>query len=243
MSTTEKVLFAFDFDHTILNENTDLYIVKMVPGGSLPEEIQALYTKDNWTDYMGEVFKYLHKLGYGPTEMNTFMGNMIFAPGMEELITTLKTFNSVDQIIISDSNSIFIDTILKRLKLRDCFEAVFTNPAQFDSNGLLTIDYYHHQDWCSMSTKNLCKGHILTEFVKDKKLSGIEYNKIVYVGDGSNDLCPAARLTSDDYLFIRKGYRLDNLLQKPDQKSKVKAKCHSYEDGMEIFQHCESFLA
>jgi hypothetical protein len=43
--------------------------------------------------------------------------------------------------------------------------------------------------------------------------AGRPYRHICYVGDGSNDLCPAHLLQPQDALFVRKGYALERLVQ------------------------------
>ena len=53
----KKLLIAFDFDHTLVDENTDLYIRKLAPGGVLPEKIKSIYNNRCWTTYMGAIFK------------------------------------------------------------------------------------------------------------------------------------------------------------------------------------------
>lgn len=53
----EKVLLAFDFDHTIIGDNSDTYIAKLAPGGKIPKEIKDLYSERGWTHFMGQVFR------------------------------------------------------------------------------------------------------------------------------------------------------------------------------------------
>ena len=53
-----KLLIAFDFDHTLVDDNSDTYIIKrLAPNGKLPDEIKAIYRKKCWTTYMGAIFK------------------------------------------------------------------------------------------------------------------------------------------------------------------------------------------
>lgn len=54
---SQKVLLVFDFDHTLIDENSDEYVTRLAPGGQLPEEIKSLYEEDGWTDYMAEIFR------------------------------------------------------------------------------------------------------------------------------------------------------------------------------------------
>ena len=57
MTSQDKILMVFDFDHSLIDENSDLYVIKLAPDGKLPEEIKNLYSSDGWTNYMREIFK------------------------------------------------------------------------------------------------------------------------------------------------------------------------------------------
>jgi hypothetical protein len=76
----------------------------------------------------------------------------------------------------------------------------------------------------SMSLKNLLAAKILESDAR-------EYDRVVYVGDGANDFCPATRLTEFDFLFARKGKALSRLLEDEEMRSRVKATVMLWEDG------------
>jgi hypothetical protein len=42
-----SILLAFDFDHTIVDGNTDTHVIKASPSG-LPEELRASYQPGRW---------------------------------------------------------------------------------------------------------------------------------------------------------------------------------------------------
>ena len=118
MASTRHVLVAFDFDHTIINDNSDTYIRRLAPnGGKIPSEISQLYSEKGWTKYMAEVFKYLHKNGTMPKQLLSCVAEINFVTGMYDLITYLAPENGAeerpcstnfDSIIISDSNSVCV---------------------------------------------------------------------------------------------------------------------------------------
>lgn len=54
--TSEKILFVFDFDHTVIDGNSDLYCKRLAPGGKIPKEIEETYSDLGWTHYMGFIF-------------------------------------------------------------------------------------------------------------------------------------------------------------------------------------------
>jgi hypothetical protein len=50
-----------DFDHTIVDLNTDVEVQDLAKNGNIPRDIQDLYTNKCWTDFMQAVFVLLHQ--------------------------------------------------------------------------------------------------------------------------------------------------------------------------------------
>ena len=89
---------------------------------------------------------------------------------------------------------------LQHHDLGSIFSEIITNPASFNSAGLLEIsrrvpatsaDQHSCKVGCSA---NMCKGQELEAFL-ERTGGRAQYDRIVYVGDGSNDFCPLLRLT------------------------------------------------
>ena len=137
------------------------------------------------------------------------MGGLELTPSMDKLLRLAVEELSATIIIISDSNSEFISHILKVRKLDHLVDQVFTNPASWSSDGLLSILPYHHQETCKLSTKNLCKGQIMEDYLKN---CGKTFSFICYVGDGKNDFCPSLRLTEKDLVGVREGFSLQKYI-------------------------------
>ena len=137
---------------------------------------------------------------------------------------------------MSDSNSVFIHEWLSSMKLQDTVNRVFTNPAQYDNLGSLHLEMYHQQDWCKLSSKNLCKGHILESYIADRLAEGVSFCKVAYVGDGKNDLCPSLRLSENDLVFAREGFALVKIIREMQEEKdeRLKAKIHVWNSGDEI---------
>lgn len=227
----KKFLIAFDFDDTVIAANSDLYICRLAPQGEIPKHIKDLYSKNGWTHYMSAIFTYLHENGTVPADMFRCMREIEFINGMKGLFRFLND-NNFDIIIISDSNSVFIDCILTSAGIAPLVQKVYTNPAKFDENGQLRLQCYHLQDWCDLSTVNLCKGHILKTHIEQQRDIGVEYDVVCYVGDGSNDLCPCLKLRSRDIAFPRVGYKLINELDQ--RRGEVNAKVIPWQSGSDI---------
>ncbi|XP_063612123.1 pyridoxal phosphate phosphatase PHOSPHO2-like isoform X1 [Penaeus indicus] len=232
-----KVLLALDFDHTIIDNNCDTYIYKLAPGHKIPDDLKSLYRKDGWTHYMGEVFKYLHQNGITKEKLLNCLSEIQLTDSMRELLLGVPR-DATEFIIISDANSVFIDHILKNVGLRDLFHEIFTNPAEFSKDGSLHIEMYHHQDWCTLSTKNLCKGSILNNYVKVRGEENITFSTIAYVGDGTNDFCPSLYLRECDIVFPRCGYNLLNFIPKMEAEKgmKLAADVCPWDSGKDILE-------
>lgn len=231
----EKILLVFDFDHTLIDNNCDTYIYKLAPGGKIPDSLKSLYRKDGWTHYMAEIFKYLHENGVTKEDIFKCLSEIQLTNGMEKLLNSMPKGKS-ECIIISDANSVFIDHILLNFGVQHHFRKVFTNPAKFNDEGCLTIEMYHLQNWCTLSTKNLCKGHILANYIKSREKENVTFSSIGYVGDGVNDFCPSLRLQECDLVFPRRGYSLMQHIPKmeAEQNLKVKADIYPWEMGKDI---------
>jgi pyridoxal phosphate phosphatase PHOSPHO2 len=249
-SGQERILLAFDFDHTLIDDNVDLSVCKLSPSGELPPEVRALYKDDGWIEYMGAVFKHLHGFGVTAQDYQNHVKNLPLAPGMHDLFEHVQKVSSYDSIIISDANTVFIDYLLKHHKLDTLFNQVFTNPAEYDSSGCLLINNFHTQDWCPLSTVNLCKGHILQNYIQAQQNKGVTYSCIVYIGDGSNDLCPGLTLREQDYLLPRKGFSLWKKLQKmttaagkEGNSTKIAASVVGWDSAAEIRRLLETLSA
>lgn len=240
--TTMKFLLVFDFDHTVIDENSDTWIVKCAPDAKLPDEVRNSYQTGHWTEYMGRVFKFLGDSGIGEDEMKRTMLTIPFTGGMKDLLEFVgKHKDLFDCIIISDSNAIFIDWILKASNFCQVFNEVFTNPASFDGRGYLTVENFHAHS-CAQCPVNLCKRKVLEEFLESSK-QRIKYSQILYIGDGGNDLCPVMCLKKDDVVMPRCGYRLQKMLSQLSQDLvPLEASIVSWSSGTEIQAYLELLI-
>jgi Haloacid Dehalogenase superfamily, subfamily IB, phosphoserine phosphatase-like/2,3-diketo-5-methylthio-1-phosphopentane phosphatase len=239
----KPLLVVFDFDHTIVDGNTDLIVQKLLPSDKITEDVKRLHHKDGWTAYMQEIFHLLHKNGVTSLQIQDAIAHIPATPGIKELVQLLYSRN-VEVIIVSDANSVFIKDWLSYASLTHIFERVFTNPACYDKDGCLKIEMYHLQDFCKLSTKNLCKGHILDLYIAERAAVGVKFSKIAYVGDGRNDLCPSLRLSENDLVFPREGFLLDKFIRDMQNQEdlRLKAEVHTWETGSDIMKVISDYL-
>ena len=89
----KRVIIAFDFDHTLIDKNSDTYVLRLIPdGGQLPASIKKLYSSvDGWNDYMREVFRYLHSsCGVTRDQLLSCVAEIPLVEGMRELLAYLN---------------------------------------------------------------------------------------------------------------------------------------------------------
>jgi len=194
-----------DFDHSLLEfHNTDVYIFEKLQPKFLDEhdEETEYRSRGDWNSLMNIRFKKLASTNITKEEIITCFENCLLS---EPAIDYLKLFhqNNVPVHIVSDSNTLFISTILKASGVDNLVTKIHTNPHQFTGNEL-SIGKYHQNSICELQTcpKNICKGAI----VKDVLQSIQTPPKIkIYVGDGSNDFCPCQTCFGlNDLIFAKK---------------------------------------
>ena len=155
----EKTLLAFDFDQTVVDETCDVAVQNLY-SLPFPDEINRLYkTVDGWPDFMAAMFSLLHQSGIGFDDIKQKILTIPLVSGMKELFEHLLD-DSYEVIIVSDANSLFIDWLLAKHDIREQVRHVYSNPAEVNEEGKLIIQYYHQQDWCNLSSRNMCKGNI-----------------------------------------------------------------------------------
>lgn len=223
------MLAVFDFDHTIVNYNSDIVARDIINPPSLIPDLKDY--PNNWTQYMQQVFNTINNMKIPAEGIIDIISSMEPVKGMPELMRAIHN-NNIDIIVVSDSNSLFIQNWLEHNKLLNIVSCVYTNNATIE-NGLIKIKPYALQTTCNQCTKNMCKGTIVEEHVlrTNKK-----YNKTLYFGDGKNDLCPVLKLTHNDIVFPRLGFVLVNLLKSHTIQANVIPWC----TGDNIYEYLKS---
>ncbi|KAG6378325.1 phosphatase phospho-type [Boletus reticuloceps] len=145
-------------------------------------------------------------------DIENAMRQIPFHPAMKRGIQLLKNPTSLDTtlFILSNANTFFINTILQHQGIRDCFETIITNPADFpdpeNPNRLVLRRRVGPDDLphgCQVGCEeNMCKGQELMRYLDAHRQSdNTEFDRIIYVGDGSNDFCPVLRLRRQDVVL------------------------------------------
>ncbi|KAK3557686.1 hypothetical protein QTP70_033731 [Hemibagrus guttatus] len=210
----KKTLMVFDFDHTLVDQNSDTWVIQCAPEQSLPAWLENSYQRGRWTEYMGRVFSYIGEQSVSPDAVRELMQTIPFTDGMIELLKFIYQNKShIDCIIVSDSNTLFIDWILEAGGVASAVDRVFSNPASVDQRGYIEVRCFHSHT-CERCPVNMCKQKVLSDFRARQADDGVNYHTVCYVGDGTNDFCPIKALNEGDIAMPRKGFSLEKLLAK-----------------------------
>lgn len=224
------MLAIFDFDQTIINDNSDIVARNIIhPFNLIPNSKNF---QNRWTQYMQQVFDTMKNINISTEQIMDAISLISPVKGMPELLRALHE-NNIDIIVASDSNSLFIHNWFKHNKLSGVLSCVYTNLANIE-DGRITIKPYASQTLCDRCPMNMCKGTIIKEHIAS--INKV-YNKLFYFGDGFNDLCPILQLNQNDIAFPRSGYCLDTLLRTHTTKAIV----IPWSTGDDIYEYLKSY--
>ena len=192
-----KILFAFDFDQTLIDVNVDYWFIDLAATGKSYHKSEFAC----WTDYMQMMFTMIKSRGYGKEHILAGMDSIKISPPVKEACRAIFESDNADAIVVSDANTFSIKRILEANGMAEMFKDVISNPAFFDSQGLLKIDYCQRDHGCPVCPLNLCKSKALAPYKAG-------YDKVVFIGDGHNDICPSLSLSAGDVVVAKKGLYL-----------------------------------
>jgi len=179
----------------------------------------------------------LHQQGVTRQQIEETLAKIPFSPAMIEALKIIKRGKG-ENIILSDSNTEYIDIILKAYGVRDLISYIVSNPASWDEDGRLHVkrlispeDPPHKcENKCAI---NICKGRELVNYLS---LHPNEFNQIFYVGDSSNDFCPATKMSRNDVLLVRKGFKLEKLLASSTSKNELNPRIVYWQDAEDVLK-------
>ena len=151
-----KTLVVLDYDQTVIEDIANYKARDIIPP-PLSDEIENLYSSRGWTNYMNAIFETLNNIGVTAAEIKKKVKTIPLVDGMQKLFDYFRSHEEMyELIVISDSNTLFIDWSLQYHQLK--VGTVYSNPAVVGENGEIKLSPFHQQDYCNESTYNLCKG-------------------------------------------------------------------------------------
>jgi len=218
----ERQLIIFDFDWSLADQDSDRWIFEVL-APDIRRRMKNAKETHEWTDVVAQCLRELHEQGGTREDIEGALRIMPFHPGMIRGVKKLKAAAKPQTtfLCLSSANSVFISTILESKGLQDLFTEIVTNSAEWDPSGLLKLRRHVDPDGpqhnCPLGCNvNICKGQEFEEFLKR---SGTDYDRIIYVGDGSNDFCPVVKLRSQDMVLCRRHRELERRIMQEGTKA------------------------
>ncbi|XP_078230369.1 phosphoethanolamine/phosphocholine phosphatase isoform X8 [Callithrix jacchus] len=239
-----RFLLTFDFDETIVDENSDDSIVRAAPGQRLPESLRATYREGFYNEYMQRVFKYLGEQGVRPRDLRAIYEAIPLSPGMGDLLQFVaKQGSCFEVILISDANTFGVESALRAAGHHSLFRRILSNPSGPDARGLLALRPFHTHS-CARCPANMCKHKVLSDYLRERAHDGVHFERLFYVGDGANDFCPMGLLAGGDVAFPRRGYPMHHLILEAQkaEPSSFRASVVPWETAADVRQHLQQVL-
>eukprot|EP00897_Mesotaenium_endlicherianum_P007657 jgi/Mesen1/691/ME000109S_10907 len=212
-----ETLVIFDFDWTLINENSDTWVLEKLGAAEVLKERSTI----PWTLLMDMGLSLLHARGSTAADIEACLLCIPLEPAMARAVQMAASLPGCEVHVISDANSVYISTILEAHALAACVSSVHTNPAWYEpTGGPLRVRPFHAADGpphgCATCTSspNMCKGLILRELRAARcPPSG---GRVVYLGDGGGDYCACLSLTAEDHVLARESFPLlQKILEQP----------------------------
>lgn len=238
MTQEQRFLVLFDFDETIINESSDDAVVRALPDQQLPDWLINSFREGHYNEHMQRVLAYMAEQGVSKDSIQLAVEKIPPTPGLHVLLQFLQSHQQHFELaVVSDANMYFINTWLEHAGVSHLFRKIFTNPASFDPSGRLVLLPFHSHS-CSRCPDNMCKQVILREYLagRQKELGGLAFQRVFYIGDGANDICPTQALGPRDMAFPRKGFPMHRLLLEiqKSQPAKIKSNMVPWASGEDI---------
>ncbi|XP_030611487.1 probable phosphatase phospho1 isoform X2 [Archocentrus centrarchus] len=232
----QRFLVFFDFDETIICESTDDAVVRALPDKELPAWLKNSYREGHYNEHMQKVLAYMAEQGVSKDSIHSAVEKIPPNHGLMNLFQYLQSQQKdFELVVVSDANMYFIETWLKHAGVFHLFRKIFTNPASFNATGKLVLLPFHSHS-CSRCPDNMCKQVILQEYLvaRQKERRGVPFQRVFYIGDGANDICPSLALGPQDTAFPRRDFPMHRLLMEFQQSAKFKANIVPWVSGEDI---------
>ncbi|KAI4894691.1 hypothetical protein NFI96_001392 [Prochilodus magdalenae] len=209
-----RFLIFFDFDETVIAESSDDAVIRVAPGQTIPDWLKDTFRPGQYHEHSRHILTYLAQQGVSEGTIRDAIENIQPAPGLPVLLGFLRSHHQdFECVVLSDANTYFIETWLRKAGTRQLFSEILTNPGSFNKDGHLVLQPYHAHT-CPRCPDNMCKQVILRDYLgRRARERGIPFQKVFYIGDGANDVCPTLALGQKDTAFPRRDFPMHRVIQ------------------------------
>ena len=235
--STSPILIVFDLDHTIINDNSDIELIDVLKKKSL-EKIRKIEYDHNWAHYMQNIFKIFKEENFTIDEIKEFIEVLPLNQGFKELFEFIgENKENFECIIISGSNTLFVEWIIKFNKIEHLFDRFYSNIAELNHEILIKLEPTHVHD-CEDCDFSQCKRILIHQYLESRGKENIKYQKRIFIGDGDNDFCPAKIFNKEDFIFPRVDFRLEKKIDTYMSKNNSDFFCNvvKWNNGFDIIK-------
>ncbi len=218
-------LFVWDFDWTIVNCNSDEYIPAAFLGVDVSTQrlrkMIHMHGPTKWHDCVASLINNcMEEKGCTMSDICNAAALMPYLADVRGSLIDVNEDGNCGQAIISDGNSSFIGAFVERNSMEHFFNCgIETNIGEWkrsadSSNATILRNQFSvvHQSSkygghsCETCPPNLCKTQVLLHILSRIEQEAKKRPRIVYIGDGENDACPALHVLHEgDVLLARVG--------------------------------------
>ena len=231
--SSKKILLIFDFDETIVDQDSIYEQAKMTLSNEDYKKIIEIDEFDYY-DAFNYFFKREKEIGLNLKDINSNLEKLSLSPKMTELFEYIRqTKSKYDLLLLSGDIDYVIKYVLQYHKFLDLFSYIICNKAEIQDSTSERIIYVPRDQFphdCNLCISSQCKGLELEKFLKDKN-----YEKILFVCDGGNDFCPATKLMKKgDIVFPREGHRFLKRIEIENLQNDLKCDISPWKTGEDI---------
>ena len=237
----KKSLLIFDFDKTIIDDDSYGHVILKT---LTKEELQNIFDRryENWVDGYNYSLKQIKYHGKTKEDFDKMLDELSLTKGMADLFSYIKAQkNNYDSIILSCGYDYVIKYILKKFNISNVFLDIICNPSR-DANPDETDQFIyvmkkkpHDCDKCNPCS---CKNNEFKEFSSTHDMNN--YDKIIFICDGYNDICLANNLGKNDITMARKDFALHKQLKENNSINNLNCKFEVWENGNDIINILKS---
>ena len=237
----KKSLLIFDFDKTIIDDDSYGHVILKT---LTKEELQNIFDRryENWVDGYNYSLKQIKYHGKTKEDFDKMLDELSLTKGMADLFSYIKAQkNNYDSIILSCGYDYVIKYILKKFNISNVFLDIICNPSR-EANPDETDQFIyvmkkkpHDCDKCNPCS---CKNNEFKEFSSTHDMNN--YDKIIFICDGYNDICLAKNLGKNDITLARKDFALHKQLKENNSINNLTCKFEVWENGNDIINILKS---
>ena len=239
----QHILIIFDVDQTITKKDFFEYLLNAFLTNEESKYImsQTPTYKNNYVPIQNIFYETINKKGIKIEKIKEILNTVELNEGMKELFSFLEENKKhFESIIISAGNSYNINYLLNKYKIHNLFKEIISNKAYEKKNDLIFVEPCDLNHGCDKCNPCQCKTYELNKFLKINPKEN--YDKIIFIGDGSGDCCLAAFLSENDWVLPRKNLVLYDSIIKGNLKNIIRSKVLPWENAFEIIKFLKNIL-